>query len=95
MNQLEFTWAKDFAAAQDLSSLAFAFAKFYYAFIAIHPFVDGNQRTAIKFIEDVALDRGYQMQPTPLLRKVHLQGNVPEELKKLTIVFYQALGESK
>lgn len=91
MDVIMTSFALDFAAAQDKMALSTAFAKFYYGFIAIHPFMDGNRRTAFAFIEARAAEKSRSVHSLHLLQKFMFEGNVMPELLKLTALFSHIL----
>jgi fido (protein-threonine AMPylation protein) len=84
-----FAW--ELKAALTHRALAATLAKFYYGFIAIHPFKDANRRTAFVFLINRAEERGYHLFSISLLRKVLFEGNVRQEMEKLTALFTQML----
>jgi fido (protein-threonine AMPylation protein) len=87
MNHLMAVFAEEFAAASDRFLLSRTFARFYYGFIAIHPFIDANRRTAFVFLENRAAERSCKIESIDILRKVLLEGQVEAEMQKLIALF--------
>lgn len=84
-----FTW--EYKAAVNHRALAACLAKFYYGFIAIHPFKDANRRTAFIFLINRAEEQGYHLFSIALLRKCLFEGKVQAEMEKLTALFTHML----
>ncbi|MFN7112870.1 MAG: Fic family protein [Alphaproteobacteria bacterium] len=87
MDRLMQAFAEEFKNAGDLPSLALCLARFFYVFIAVHPFADGNRRTAFAFLAKRAAEKSYDIQAIDTLRCVLLQGDVAEEMQKLRSLF--------
>lgn len=85
------SFAVEFDKAQDLPALALCFARFFYVFIAIHPFEDANRRSAFTFLERRAKEKAYDIHSIDLLRRVLLEGAVAEEMQKLRSLFIRIL----
>lgn len=83
MTRLLAVFTAEFAQVADVPALALTFARFYYAFIAIHPFDDANRRTAFTFMECRAREKSFTICRPELLRRVLLEGNVAEEMQTL------------
>lgn len=81
----------DFAAASDKGSLSLILAKFYYSLIAIHPFPNGNRRTAFAFLEERAQEKSYHLYNVELLQKLLFEGDVQGDMKNLTALFQYML----
>ena len=84
-------FSEEFQNAADIFSLSRSFAKFYYGFIAIHPFPNANRRTAFTFLENRANDKAYRIVSIELLQKILLEGSVATEMQKLMILFSEIL----
>ena len=80
-------FSREFQISADLFSLSCVLAKFYLGLIAIHPFRDGNRRTAFAFLEKRANDKGYSTGSLDLLRNILFEGDVAAEMQKLIILF--------
>lgn len=91
MQDLMAVFANEYMAATDKGPLALILAKFYYSLIAIHPFSDGNRRTGFAFLKARAGEKGWSLQNIELLQKFLFEGNVQEEMKKLTALFQHML----
>jgi len=91
MQNLMEIFSSEYAAALDCGSLAIVLAKFYYSLIAIHPFSDGNRRTAFAFLEARARDKSYHLRKIELLQKLLFEGDVKGDMKKLTALFQYML----
>ncbi len=81
------TFSGEFQSADDISLLCRAFARFYYGFIAVHPFSNGNYRTACTFIQRRAKEKSYNIASLQILRKILLEGAVATEMQKLMTAF--------
>lgn len=98
MGRLMQAFAEEFKNAADIPSLALCFARFFYVFIAVHPYADANRRTAFDFIKRRAAEKSCDIGDIDMLRRVLLQGDVAEEMNKLRSLFIvlltpQAKGE--
>lgn len=91
MHGLMAIFADEYAPATDKGHLALILAKFYYSLIAIHPFSDGNRRTGFAFLKARVEEKGWCLQNIELLQKLLFEGNVQEEMKKLTALFQHML----
>lgn len=87
LHHLMAIFASEFRHADSLASLSLAFARVYYGLIAIHPFSNGNYRTACTFIRRRAHEKSYAVGSTDILRKILLEGATAEEMKKLMVAF--------
>lgn len=80
-------FSSEFKSANDLALLSRAFARFYYGFIAIHPFEDGNHRTACIFLQKRADEKSYEITSLNILKKILLEGDVQTEMQKIIMAF--------
>jgi len=80
-------FSDEFESANDLASLSRTFARFYYGFIAVHPFTDGNYRTACTFLQRRAQEKSYEIASLRILKKILLEGAVAAEMQKLMTAF--------
>lgn len=60
-----------------------AITLFWIGFISIHPFNDGNGRTAKEFIRRIALTTAYEVVSFDLLDKVLLTGNLKSDIPRV------------
>ncbi len=95
MAQLMSVFAAEYERASTVPLLSKAFAKFYYGFISVHPFMDANRRTAFAFIEKRAANKGYDIGSLDVLRNIILEGHVAAEMKKLIVIFEYLLKQKK
>lgn len=79
-------WREDAAAGGDALRLAFAAARFWLAFIAIHPFVDGNGRTARAYLRRELDALGCAIGDFALIDRYLIEGR-PEDLERLAWLF--------
>lgn len=89
--QLMEVFAAEFDNAKDIPAIALSFARFFYAFIAIHPFRDANRRTAFTFLKSRAHEKSCDIQSLDVLRRVLLEGAISEEMQKLRSLFITML----
>lgn len=79
-------WRDSTALARDPLALASACARFWRSFIGIHPFVDGNGRTAKEFLRRELEPLGSAIPDFKLLDRFLMEGK-DDELEKLTWLF--------
>lgn len=83
-------WEELAAARPTWKEAAAGAARFWLAFIAIHPFVDGNGRTAKAFLR-MGLERlGYRVRGFELIDRLLLEGR-PDDLDRLAALFLVSL----
>ncbi|HEX2753353.1 MAG TPA: Fic family protein, partial [Alphaproteobacteria bacterium] len=87
LSRLLAVFSGEFQSADDISLLSRAFARFYYGFIAVHPFSNGNHRTVCTFLQRRAQEKSYDLESLKLLRKILLEGSVAAEMQKLITAF--------
>lgn len=71
----------------DLESVARAFSIFWLGFIAIHPFINGNGRTAKAYLEKKAGELGFTLKNIHILDQILLLGDTSRDLSLLQIYF--------
>ena len=74
-----------------LSDPSQAFSLFWFGFIAIHPFTNGNGRTGKLYLIQKAREMGYVFHQPKELDSILLRGNVQQDLKELHSFFLQHL----
>jgi hypothetical protein len=93
LKDLESTLTRNLELAEDRLSLSWTMAKFFSEFLEIQPFKDGNQRTALKFLEsqlngqETPQTLGLQFRPDDLLKKIPLEGDPSKDLPRLARIF--------
>jgi fido (protein-threonine AMPylation protein) len=86
-------FAEEFAGARDRLDLSACLARLYYGLIAIHPFADGNRRTAFAFLDRRAAEKSFALEGIELLQKCLLEGDVPGDMQRLAALFEHMLRE--
>ncbi len=84
-------FSQEYREAKTKTEVACALAKFYYGIIVIHPFDNGNRRTAFAFMKKISYEKLYELQSLELLQKILFEGDVNDDMKKLAAVFYHML----
>ena len=91
MARLMDVFAAEFDSTDDIPAIALCFARFFYAFIAIHPFRDASRRTAFAFMENRSREKSCDIHSINVLRRVLLEGDVAAEMQKLRSLFITML----
>ncbi|MBI4348894.1 MAG: Fic family protein [Elusimicrobia bacterium] len=79
-------WIEEAARRPGLPELARSVARFWLAFVAIHPFVDGNGRTAKAFLRSELERLGYRLLGFDLIDRYLIEGR-PADFDRLTALF--------
>lgn len=77
--------------AHSSSMLSEAFSLFWFGFIAIHPFTNGNGRTGKLYLNQKARELGYVLHQPDGLDGILLHGNIQQDLKELNNFFLKHL----
>lgn len=73
--------------SHDLGSYAKAFSVFWLGFIAIHPFINGNGRTAKEYLQNKIQESGLALSRMELLDGILLLGDLSRDLSLLQDYF--------
>lgn len=84
-------WKNNFGKAQNLKDVARSSAHFWLTFISIHPFEDGNGRTAKKLLEKIVTMKGFKVKSYYFIDRYLFKGDVKEDLFHLENLFVASL----